>query len=122
MTQDDRPFCQDCGLRSDLGLKCRECYAKWSRRLWADIPRELAKLNEVGRELNKTAQPLRKEIASQALGYMGGPQLSEKPQDLLKRVKAVLEGPYKENLEACLQAIRSANDEKARRAASTEVE
>lgn len=121
MTQDDRPFCEDCGLRSDLGNKCRECYAKWSRRLWADIPRELAKLNEVGKELNRTAQPLRKEIAAQALGHKGE-ALTGKPQELLKRVKAVLEGPYKENLEACLQAIRSANDEKARRAASTEVE
>lgn len=121
MTQDDRPFCEDCGLRSDLGNKCRPCYAKWSRRLWADIPRELAKLNEVGKELNKTPQPLRKAIASLALGHQGE-QLSGKPQELLKRIKAVLEGPYKENLEACLQAIRSAGEEKARRASATEVD
>lgn len=116
MTQDDRPFCQDCGLRSDLGLKCRPCYAKWSRRLWADIPKHLASLTEVAKELNKLPQGLRKSVAAHGLQLAPGTSLTGKPAELLAKVKRCIEGPYGEQLLAKLQAIHNASDEKGQKA------
>jgi len=107
MTQDDRPTCEDCGLRSDLGNKCRACYAKWSRALWSDIPMEQERLAIVSRALNVMAQPERKAIANAALGGKS----AGVNQELLKRLQKVLKGPFGPQLESCLQAIWNAPEE-----------
>lgn len=118
MTQDDRPFCQDCGLRSDLGLKCRSCYAKWSRNLWSDIPMHQERLAIVSRMLNAMHQGERKALANAALGGKS----SGVNQDHLKRLKKVLEGPFGPQLESCLQAIWNAPEETGAKATRRGVE
>jgi hypothetical protein len=118
---DDRPFCKECGLRSDIGDKCRECYAKWSRRLWADIPRELAVLTDVAKRLAKLPQAVRKNVAGLALKQPGD-ALSGSAAELLAAIKRCIEGPFGEQLLAKLQAIHSASEEKARKAAGAEVD
>lgn len=112
MTQGDHPFCEDCGIRSQLGSKCRDCYAKWSRRLWADIPGRLAELTAIARALNATPQGMRKAIARVGRGEVLRMTFSGKDAELIASIKRCLEGPYRENLQNKLQAIIDAPAEK----------
>lgn len=115
-------YCEDCALPSDLGKKCRTCYAKWSRRLWADIPRWLKELREIAVALNKTPQSQRKAIATTALGGEPDVVIAGKAAELLAAVKRAQEGPYGEQLNASLQAIQNAGEEKGRKASASEVD
>lgn len=115
-TDDDRPFCEDCGIRSDLSQKCRSCYAKWSRRLWADIPARLAEMSHIAKELAKLDQTTRKAVASAGLGKEPGMRLEGRGAEVLVQLKRALEGPYGEQLSAKLQAITNASVEKGAKA------
>lgn len=101
-------FCQDCGIPSDLGNKCRSCYAKWDRRNWADVPRELAALTRIAVDLNKADPRTRKAVALQGLGKGSADPVRGQAAELLLRVHKAMEGPYGEQLAMKLQAIANA--------------
>ena len=114
-------FCQDCGIPSDLGNKCRPCYAKWARRLWADIPRELQALREIANELNRLDPRTRKAIALQGLGKGSSDPVRGSAAELLLRVHKAMEGPYGEQLAMKLQAITNAAEVTETKAATKAV-
>lgn len=107
------PFaCEDCGMPTDLGFKCRACYARWQRELWRDIPREHARLLRTLRELHAyTPKTERAEIAKHALDSKGAP-LSDSAKALLGDVLACMKrgdddraGPFDENMRIQLRGI-----------------
>jgi hypothetical protein len=100
------PFvCGDCGNATDLGFKCRACYAAWSRSLWADVPREHRRLLALSRALHK--HPGRREIARHLLDGTGD-ALTGEERDLLALARECLIGPFKENVEAFMKGLVSA--------------
>ena len=119
---DDRPFCEDCGIRSDLGKKCRTCYAQWSRRLWADIPARLRELREVCLDLDKLAQSQRKAVAAFCLNKPPEVTIAGRAVEVVKDVKRAIEGPYGEQLLARLQAIHNASQDKGSKTRGGEVD
>lgn len=115
MMSDPQQTCEDCKLPSDLGNKCRKCYRLWSQRLWADIPREMAKLQAVSKRLNAMPQGQRKATAEHGMSRNGS-------GELYQLVIQVLDGPYGPQLLSCLQAITNAPTEgsKSRRRTNDE--
>lgn len=112
-------LCEDCGNVSDLGMKCRPCYAQWSKLLWQDVPQRQVELLEIARELNAAPVHVRLAIANGRPASLAGSHAA-----LYLRIKAALDGPFKAELEVTLSAIRTAStlEPKGRRTASSEVE
>lgn len=105
---DTHTFCEDCGIKTEHGgMKCRACYAQWKRILYQDIPREQANVCEMARELGKANQDVRKAIALAFWGEPSGMVLSAMNADLLHRFKRAAEGPFKQNIENMMSAIKS---------------
>lgn len=114
-------LCEDCGNVSDLGRKCRPCYAVWKRLLWQDIPRRARELRDVNAELNKAPPHIAKAIANGDPANLQGVFAM-----LYVRVNAVLTGPFKAEMEGKLSAIRVAasaeTKSRGRNSAAAEVE
>lgn len=105
----DPKVCEDCGNGTDLGHKCRSCYARWSALLWQDIPSHHAELEMVARQLNIIGDGDRKRIADMAMGHGSG-RIDGRIAELYAIVKRVIAGPFGPSLEVALQAIRSASE------------
>jgi hypothetical protein len=102
--------CESCGNKTDLGHKCRACYAQWKRNLWADLPKAHAQLLALAKELNKAPDSVRKDIADLVLGFpiqkpLGGPHAQ-----LLTRVWDCIQGPMGGAMEMRMHAIRNATE------------
>jgi hypothetical protein len=123
LTDSDPFLCEDCRNPTDMGLKCRACYAEWKRKLWADIPDRHAELLQASKRLSKLPDATKRAVAFHANGYTNLP-LSGEAAEVLAVVKRVLAGPFSDSMERMCEAIRvkDSTDEKgARRSSRDEV-
>jgi hypothetical protein len=102
--------CEDCGNKTDLGHKCRACYAQWKRLLWQDLPTAQRELTTLAKELNKVPASVRKDIADLVLGHTVQKPLGASHAQLLTRVFACVAGPMGGSMEMKLHAIRNATE------------
>jgi hypothetical protein len=101
-------LCEDCGMPSDLGRKCRGCYSQWSRLLWQDAPRQHALLLGTCRRLLEQPWGSQRAIADVAAGR-GRSGLTGREAEIYGDVRKVLAGPFEPSLEHLLKAIRNSN-------------
>lgn len=120
---EDPKVCEDCGNGTDLGHKCRACYAQWRRLVWQDIQRAHGELVLVAKQLNIIGDGERRLIADVALGKTTG-RISGRSADLFLIVKRVLDGPYGPQLTMKLQAIVNVESDgkKGRKPSSKEID
>lgn len=105
----DPPFlCEDCGKPTDLGSKCRACYAQFQALLSQEHPRHLRELHATCKALR--AHPLRKNIAVTAEGGGSAGVLSRDAAELCSQVRRVLAGPFGQSMHGLVKAIASGKD------------
>lgn len=107
-------ICEDCGNVTDLGHKCRACYVQWQRLLYQDIPLEYRMAADALRELQKCNEDVRKAIAHVVIGEDPGMVISAYNAELVTKLKRVMDGPFKDNIEATCRAIASSTASKAK--------
>lgn len=107
---ENRALCEDCGNKTDLGHKCRACYAIWKRELWKDLPKAHAQLLALAKDMNKAPDSVRKDIADLVLGFPIQKPLGGSHAQLLTRVWDCIQGPMGGSMELRCHAIRNATE------------
>ncbi len=100
MSETTTEFCQKCRQPSDLGAMCRSCYRAWKEALYADIPREQARIAKLFAELRELPA-VAKRVAAFILRGQGGPMAGTEA-DFVRRCKEAMAGPFGGSMDICL--------------------